>query len=122
MIKESFFFLKRCQDRLKESRDKFLTKFRGSPGHTTEQMVKDLMVEEWKVMCSEDSQLPSIAQPNSSDLLQVWAFCHIKYAHITPIRKRLHWLPVNYRCMFITGLVFTLQVRDMGDNVYSIFF
>ena len=25
---------------------------------------------------------------------------HRKYAHVTPILKQLHWLPVKYRCMF----------------------
>ena len=27
---------------------------------------------------------------------------HRKYAHVTPILKQLHWLPVKYRCMFKT--------------------
>ena len=26
-----------------------------------------------------------------------------KYAHVTPILKQLHWLPVKYRCMFKTA-------------------
>ena len=25
---------------------------------------------------------------------------HRKYAHVTPILKQLHWLPIKYRCMF----------------------
>ena len=25
---------------------------------------------------------------------------HRKYAHVTPILKQLHWLPLKYRCMF----------------------
>ena len=28
---------------------------------------------------------------------------HRKYAHVTPILKQLHWLPVRYRCMFKTA-------------------
>ena len=28
---------------------------------------------------------------------------HRKYAHVTPILKKLHWLPVKYRCMFKTA-------------------
>ena len=31
-----------------------------------------------------------------------------KYAHVTPILKQLHWLPVKYRCIFKTAtLVYT---------------
>ena len=26
-----------------------------------------------------------------------------KYAHVTPIRKQLHWLPVKYSCIFKTA-------------------
>ena len=28
---------------------------------------------------------------------------HRKYAHVTPILKQHHWLPVKYRCMFKTA-------------------
>ena len=28
---------------------------------------------------------------------------HRKYAHVTPILKQLHWVPINYRCMFKTA-------------------
>ena len=28
---------------------------------------------------------------------------HRKYAHVAPILKQLHWLPVKYRCMFKTA-------------------
>ena len=28
---------------------------------------------------------------------------HGKYAHVTPILKKLHWLPVKYRCIFKTA-------------------
>ena len=28
---------------------------------------------------------------------------HRKYAHVTPIQKRLYWLPANYCCMFKTS-------------------
>ena len=28
---------------------------------------------------------------------------HRKYAHVTPILKQLHWLPMKYRCMFKTA-------------------
>ena len=28
---------------------------------------------------------------------------HRKYAHVTPILKQPHWLPVKYRCMFKTA-------------------
>ena len=28
---------------------------------------------------------------------------HRRYAHVTPILKQLHWLPVKYRCMFKTA-------------------
>ena len=28
---------------------------------------------------------------------------HRKYAHVRPILKQLHWLPVKYRCMFKTA-------------------
>ena len=28
---------------------------------------------------------------------------HRKYAHVTPILKQLHWLPVKYGCMFKTA-------------------
>ena len=28
---------------------------------------------------------------------------HRKYAHVTPILKKLHWLPVKYRCIFKTA-------------------
>ena len=32
---------------------------------------------------------------------------HRKYAHVTPILKQLHWLPIKYRCMFkIATLVY----------------
>ena len=30
---------------------------------------------------------------------------HRKYAHVTPILKQLHWLPVKYRCMFKTAIL-----------------
>ena len=29
---------------------------------------------------------------------------HRKYAHVTPILKQLHWLPVKYQCIFKTGM------------------
>ena len=28
---------------------------------------------------------------------------HRKYAHVTPILQKLHWLPVRYRCIFKTA-------------------
>ena len=28
---------------------------------------------------------------------------HRKYAHVTPILEKLHWLPVKYRCIFKTA-------------------
>ena len=28
---------------------------------------------------------------------------HRNYAHVTPILKQLHWLPIKYRCMFKTA-------------------
>ena len=28
---------------------------------------------------------------------------HRKYAHVTPILQKLHWLPVKYRCIFKTA-------------------
>ena len=28
---------------------------------------------------------------------------HRRYAHVTPILKQLHWLPIKYRCMFKTA-------------------
>ena len=28
-----------------------------------------------------------------------------KYAHVTPIMRQLHWLPVKYRCMFKTAIL-----------------
>ena len=28
---------------------------------------------------------------------------HRKYAHVTPILKQLHWLPMKYRCVFKTA-------------------
>lgn len=52
-------YRKRCRDRLKASRDKFIERLRHSTAdqHDTS-LVEDLMQEEWKVFCSEaDKQL-----------------------------------------------------------------
>ena len=39
---------------------------------------------------------------------------HRKYAHVTPILKQLHWIPVKYRCMFKTA---TLVYKFLHSGV-----
>ena len=43
---------------------------------------------------------------------------HRKYAHVTPILKQLHWLPVKYRCMFKTA---TLVYKFLHNGCPSYF-
>ena len=41
---------------------------------------------------------------------------HRKYAHVTPILKQLHWLPVKYRCMFKTA---TLVYKFLNFPIFN---
>ena len=43
---------------------------------------------------------------------------HRNYAHVTPILKQLHWLPVKYRCMFKTA---TLVYKFLNTGSPSYF-
>ena len=43
---------------------------------------------------------------------------HRRYAHVTPILKQLHWLPVKYRCMFKTA---TLVYKFLHNGSPSYF-
>ena len=43
---------------------------------------------------------------------------HRKYAHVTPILKKLHWLPVKYRCIFKTA---TLMYKFLHSGSPSYF-
>ena len=43
---------------------------------------------------------------------------HKKYAHVTPILKPIHWLPVKYRCMFKTA---TLVYKFLHSGSLSYF-
>ena len=48
--------------------------------------------------CFNQQKLQSIQNPPTRIVTN-----HRKYAHVTPILKQLHWLPVKYRCMFKTA-------------------
>ena len=37
-----------------------------------------------------------------------------RYAHITPVLMRLHWLPVNYRIKFKIALLVFKALKDMA--------
>ena len=41
---------------------------------------------------------------------------HRKYAHVTPILQKLHWLPVKYRCIFKTAKIFCIVVLLLTLN------
>ena len=40
-----------------------------------------------------------------------------KFSHISPQRKKLHWLPVKYRVQFKIGLI-TYKILNQGQPVY----
>ena len=53
------------------------------------------------------SQSAQIAEYSKHPCLFSIVTNHRKYAHVTPILKQLHWLPVEYCCMFkTTALVY----------------
>ena len=41
----------------------------------------------------------------------------LKYSHITPQLKKLHWLPIKYRIQFKIGLI-TYKILNQGQPVY----
>ena len=43
---------------------------------------------------------------------------HRKYAHVTPILKQLHWLPVKYRCMFKMAVYKVYKFLHSGSPSY----
>ena len=52
----------------------------------------------WDLSCFSQHKLQSI-----QNIFARIVTNHRKYAHVTPILKQLHWLPVKYRCMFKTA-------------------
>ena len=41
----------------------------------------------------------------------------LKYSHIAPQLKKLHWLPIKYRIQFKIGLI-TYKILNQGQSVY----
>ena len=46
---------------------------------------------------------------------------HRKYAHVTPILKQLHWLPVKYRHMFKTATLVYKFLRSGSPSYFQPF-
>ena len=46
---------------------------------------------------------------------------HRKYAHVTPIMKQLHWLPVKYRCMFKTATLVYKYLHSGSPSYFTPF-
>ena len=42
-----------------------------------------------------------------------------KYAHITPVLKSLHWLPVEYRCIFKTATIIYKYLHTSLPKYFS---
>ena len=46
---------------------------------------------------------------------------HRKYAHVTPILKQLHWLPVQYRCIFKTATLVYKFLHSGSPSYFEMF-
>ena len=46
---------------------------------------------------------------------------HRKHAHVTPILKQLHWLPIKYRCMFKTATVVYQFLHSGSPSYFQLF-
>ena len=46
---------------------------------------------------------------------------HRRYAHVTPILKQLHWLPVKYRCMFKTATPVYKFLHSGSPSYFKLF-
>ena len=46
---------------------------------------------------------------------------HRKYAHVTPILKQLHWLPVKYRCKFKTSTLVYKFIHSGSPSYFQPF-
>ena len=46
---------------------------------------------------------------------------HRKYAHVAPILKQLHWLPVKYRCMFKTATLVYKFLHSGSPSYFQLF-
>ena len=46
---------------------------------------------------------------------------HRKYAHVTPILQKLHWLPVKYRCIFKTATLVHKFLRSGSPSYFEPF-
>ena len=46
---------------------------------------------------------------------------HRKYAHVTPILKKLHWLPVKYRCIFKTATLVYKFLHSGSPSYFELF-
>ena len=46
---------------------------------------------------------------------------HRKYTHFTPILKKLHWLPVKYRCMFKTSTLVYKFLHSGSPSYFQLF-
>ena len=46
---------------------------------------------------------------------------HRKYAHVTPILKKLHWLPVKYRCIFKTATLVYKFLHGGSSSYFELF-
>ena len=46
---------------------------------------------------------------------------HRRYAHVTPILKQLHWLPIKYRCMFKTATLVYKYLHSGSPSYFQLF-
>ena len=46
---------------------------------------------------------------------------HRKYAHVTPILQKLHWLPVKYRCIFKTATLVYKFLHSGSPSYFKLF-
>ena len=44
-----------------------------------------------------------------------------KYAHVTPILQKLHWLPVKYRCIFKTAILVYKFLHSCSPSYFKPF-
>ena len=44
-----------------------------------------------------------------------------RYSHATPIRKKLHWLPVEFRCIFKTASLVTSKLSNKSFQPSSVY-
>ena len=82
--------------------------------------------------CVTSVELESISLLKWQSLLQmpwlvvVWTIVtlcsnHRKYAHVTPILQKLHWLPVKYRCIFKTAILVYKCLHSGSPSYFELF-